>query len=512
MIPRRSTNRVQVEISIPNISAHPFANQTLGMEHFGNDLISINSAKDLGRPAGQFELQFSSRKVTQGLRWDELVPLFAAVDLKFWREDKEDEQSVMYGVIESQNQRENFSTAQHSRVYAVTGKDMGGLLSDYKLFTLLQGFGIESDMFLGISDLLRPFILDPELATAGQPASRIIKDLLDRYLESLNLRIPGPGGREAQEGGLAAADVIRYNADEFEDIDDDAVYPVPVSYLHGGSLWSLIQQYADPTFHETFVDTDPSGEFCEFVHRPHPWIQNDDIVPYNSLFSEAATSRSIRHRSRVATIAITDDDIISWSISRGTADMVNLWWLLPTQHFVPLAKDWKAMNPPLLAQGENNPSDFQRFGLRTMELRTPYFPLPDSADPDAHYDPEATAAMASHLIPIYQRWQRILKAWHQFNPLLYSGQLRVKGRASFRIGDRLVALRRDADYEFYIQGVAHNIDMKTGLFISTLKVTRGFKTTESRFERSLVEAAAAERETEDPREPVELPATGGAFA
>jgi hypothetical protein len=484
--PQSYTNHIKLEIQIPDIDGEPLRGEVLTFDDLKNDLINVTTSKGLYNPVGRFQLNFTRRRAYNGLRWDELIPPYSLARIKMWRSPLEAEQAIMLGLTTTQMENEEKGTAVFTEQGSAIGSDIGTVLNDFKLYWLLQSFGVASDAFIGLKDRLAGYILDPELLTENQPGSAIIGAILDEYLGSLNLRLVASSSDDIS-GVSTVRDLIRYNPAHFVNFDDDAVYPVPVAFLQDGSLWKILAAYADRSFQEMFLDTDPSGEFAEFVYRPKPFATGDEILietgtedvgipvltgEQDTLFSQDAMDETLRSgRARVQTISADDSDVITWNVSRGATDIYNLFWVLP-QHSFLTEQEFKAIVPPEIIDHPSHPSNLNRFGLRPMEVRTPYVPVPigdleDESKAEENRD---------RLIPIFQRWQAILRSWYGNNSLLYSGKLVMKGRAGYRVGDRLLARRTGRGlFEFYIEGVDQSFHIKTGRFLSNLKVTRGFK-------------------------------------
>ena len=460
MPPRSYANQVTVSITIPDIPGHPLSGETLGLDEIARDLESISTNKNISAPAGAYQLSFTGAHRYEGRTWDDLIPTYAVARLNMWRPSVEEEACVMAGPVEAQSQAESWRQPRVTVARPISGKDFQGLLSDFKLYALLAGFGIESDAFTGIKEAMRGVLIDPELLTRNQPPHEIIAAILTRYKDSMKLGLPDDFGS-----------VIRFDKNEMRTFDADARYPIPPLYMHSGSLWGFLMQYADPTFHELFADTHPAGDHVEVVFRPRPFTRDVRLRTDETLFDPVSMDPTVAlGRSRVATIVLPEEDILDWNISRGTAEMANLFWVLPgTSLFTD--KEWRALVAPEVCDTAGHPSDLNRYGVRPMEVTTPYWPvgLDDLNDEDKRQE---TAEAA---VPFMGKWAKILKAWYQYNPLLYSGSIGVTGRSSYRIGDRLVVNRASERFEFYIQGVKQTYLIPTSSFETHLSVVRGFR-------------------------------------
>ena len=69
-------------------------------------------------------------------------------------------------------------------------------------------------------------------------------------------------------------------------------------------------------------------------------------------------------------------------------------------------------------------------------------------------------------------------AWYDSGALLAVGTYTVRGHPAWNVGHRLVHIDDRGEREFYIEGVGHRYDMRSGLYVTTLRVTRGWYTDE----------------------------------
>ena len=87
---------------------------------------------------------------------------------------------------------------------------------------------------------------------------------------------------------------------------------------------------------------------------------------------------------------------------------------------------------------------------------------------------QLTGSNVGELANTARRWSKILRAWYDSGPLLAIGSLVVRGHPAWNIGHRLLYRDERDDREFYVEGVDHSYDMRTGLYLTQLRVTRGW--------------------------------------
>jgi len=78
-----------------------------------------------------------------------------------------------------------------------------------------------------------------------------------------------------------------------------------------------------------------------------------------------------------------------------------------------------------------------------------------------------------------QRWAAILRAWYDMGGELFSGTLTVRGHPAWNIGDRLLSTDQRGEWEAYIEGVSHQFDMRSGQYLTQLRITRGWYLSEA---------------------------------
>jgi Transglycosylase SLT domain len=100
----------------------------------------------------------------------------------------------------------------------------------------------------------------------------------------------------------------------------------------------------------------------------------------------------------------------------------------------------------------------------------PPAPVPAPAPVAAQAD-SATLPM----IETAEQWAAILRAWYDMGGELLSGTVVVRGHPRWNVGHRLLC---SADprgpWEAYIEGVRHTYDVRTGQYLTILRLTRGW--------------------------------------
>jgi hypothetical protein len=116
--------------------------------------------------------------------------------------------------------------------------------------------------------------------------------------------------------------------------------------------------------------------------------------------------------------------------------------------------------------------------VRRVEAAMPrYAALAGTTPPVVAPSPPSSAVSKGDedtMIASAQRWGAILKNWHDMGGELFGGTLTVRGDPRWNVGHRLVSRDTRGDWEAYIEGVRHRYDVRTGQYLTTLRVTRGW--------------------------------------
>jgi hypothetical protein len=120
--------------------------------------------------------------------------------------------------------------------------------------------------------------------------------------------------------------------------------------------------------------------------------------------------------------------------------------------------------------------------VRKVEADVPLFTglagLPEGAKaappPDQTPGQAALAQQDTQVVFLAQKWAAILRCWYDMGGELFSGLLTVRGHPAWNIGDRIFGRDVRGPWEAYIEGVRHSYEMRTGQYLTHLRITRGW--------------------------------------
>jgi hypothetical protein len=255
----------------------------------------------------------------------------------------------------------------------------------------------------------------------------------------LNLQLPG----------RSLADLLDLNDHTWTLFEKDLRVDVTQNTPFAGALWNYLHLFIDPLFQEFFTRVE--GGILRIHFRAKPFLQTRSL--HGSRFQETLTCQ---------TLTLTDVQLLGIQLRRQTANVYNVFsmWPYGTSTMVDKAA-YQQLLPPLMLDTATDPSYLAKYGLREIQHRSPYL----SAQLDS--DTEMTIAAA-------KRWNEIAAAWYGLGSEMYAGAMTVVGSPRWNLGHRLLTTDERGAREFYIEGVTHEYDMRTGRYLTHLRVTRGW--------------------------------------
>jgi len=480
----------------------------------GDDLLSVTTTKRLAEPCGRATLHFVPREPVAGYTWADLLPPYSLVEIRLQRyPDNPEPVLVFLGLTGATLQSEDYSRAEPERSVQVTAREVTCVFVDGRVLYLpvqptklaprfvAPLFQAETDQFGRTSQLEQDTTLpgtassavalfgmlaiDPRLANEGESPA----DAIDRFvrmvtvgvktdynptaLPLLNFDFP-----DARLKDLIYFDKTKAGRQLF---DPNAQLPASAQ-LTGDqtSLWALMQTWCDPHYQELFALPRDQGEIpanvpasrslssaMEVVFRRPPFgarISTDGEVvdipaAIGPQFDRALVSDPLQN------VEISDSDVVGTSRTRSCDQVRNLFLVYPVVPGWNNAEEFRAIHAPLIDNDRLAPSSARRFGPRLMELGDYYMRVPQSS---ADKTQDAFEQASSR--------ERLLWAWHRFEPLFWKGQYTIKGNVLAQVGKRLVDRRPRSAMEFYVTAVTHSMTLGTQdpHFVSSLGVERGW--------------------------------------
>ncbi len=223
-----------------------------------------------------------------------------------------------------------------------------------------------------------------------------------------------------------------------------------------GPLWGLMLREMDSPWNELFLEDRQQNP--TLVYRPTPWRSyaangNSLTGSYLPQGTQTITAESVE---------INDRDIVMLSPSRSDADVQNMYWLNN-----PTAIQGLVINQVMAAavRGENNELIFDTghehndptiYGERLFTGQFRQWPNETQQNPIG----AAKASWEANNNTHFPAWWKQRMLWlHQANrdnSIFEQGSMLIKGNERVRIGQYIVVLRGNTQWESYAQDVVHS--------------------------------------------------------
>jgi hypothetical protein len=266
----------------------------------------------------------------------------------------------------------------------------------------------------------------------------------------INLRLPR----------TTVADILDLNNDHWSLFEDGVRVPITSNTALAGSLWNYVHLFVDRLFQEFFTRIE--GGVCAIHFRPKPFLQT----------SITQGTRFLSGEPTLPTVPVDLDapgQLIALDVARDTTNVYNAFRIMPLQAS-PFLKEpsFTYQAVPTILTDPRDPSYVRNYGLRDMVHLSPYL----SGMPTIPSTPEEQKYET--VVETCKRWGQIASAWYGAASELYAGVLTVQGSPRYNCGIRLLTRDDRGEREFYVEGVDHNFDFRTGRYLTTLRVTRGW--------------------------------------
>ena len=361
----------------------------------------------------------------------------------------EPEQEVFIGAIDDVRKSLDFTSGMPKRVIQVTARGLGKAFVNFSVGLIKN---ITADLSVGFMGTNAHESADGGTTTdstlmqmATMNSAQAIRTVWDTYVGNVI--------RYSFYNGKTLKDYVEYDETEhpFEILADFKSYT-----QYTGSLWNFIKELNNAPFNETFWEI-RDGK-AVLTHRPTPFNPEE----WNGL------NRRI----------IRDDDIVT--DATGRSDLETYTVFIVNQRV--LGEDISKFYNPIWYKPY-----YEKYGISQLEVTTTYAVTPsaanDSAADTGAISPddgtldtaaETTSESATSASEAEQNGMRFFLEnifnWNIKNNKFANGQIVVKGRASYKIGERVVLEYNGL--EFYVEGVSHNFTVYGG-WMTTLSVTRG---------------------------------------
>ena len=332
------------------------------------------------------------------------------------KEYDEPEQEVFIGVIDDIRRTLDFSSGFPKRAIQVTARGLGKALVNFDVGLIKN---IALDFNVGFMGNTQRNPDGSEVADAEPALMQLTQMNSADAIQYVFERFVGRIIRFHFYNGKGIRDYVEYDGTphDYEILQDFVTYS-----QYSGSLWNFFKELTNAPFNETFWEI-RDGKAVLF-HRPSPF----DPEPWGKL----------------KRIVIRDDDLVSDGTGRSDLETYTVY----TVNLRFLNTDFGQFYNPLWYQPY-----YEKYGLSQLSVMTSY---------GVDFSEDPMEAIRYYATEVFN--------WNIKNNRFANGQLVVKGRASYKVGQTVVTEYNGLEY--YVEGVAHNFTVYGG-WTTTLSVTRG---------------------------------------
>ncbi|EAM6792315.1 hypothetical protein E0G74_00975 [Salmonella enterica] len=435
---------------------------------FLGDGSSITTDKDIGQPAGTFNLTFSDQPNATGVQLMNnpvtkqtletiygLVEPQDIIEIRMWggqgTYSRKELPIVMRGVVTNiTRKREMTQTGAPVRTVIISGQDYGKVLLTYQIL-YLPGYTGSSPLLTGYNAYELFGDQQRNTITAGDfldvMLSKVINPLLGKLIPP-NSKMPKVivPDNQGVEGLLNNS----YSNTE-------------------GSVMDLLNQHLDiGTFNEIFIEDREDGVYL--VLRPRPYFD----------MATGKSTQPLLYDVRMG--SVPDDHIVSMEQTRNDQEVYNFYWIT-AQRFdvcddITRRLESYAANDKTVNMGDYSNSHADYYGIRALYVDTVLAP-PDVMNMTSGQAQQEQDTRAGDIVKWVQNRRKIMVDNNKDNVVMETGMMSIKGgpvRAGstelLRAGDYITVFDGQLEWTAYVTGVSHNFIPYQG-YTTTLKFERG---------------------------------------
>lgn len=409
------------------------------------NVISCLTDKSIAGTPGQFQLVFTDQSLPDyGMNTvADLVRPMSVVRIRF---DDHQHWSFM-GLVDRVVRTRGFAGNTPSRQIQVSGRDLTKILVNHQIYYNEYETG-------GIARNFR-FFFEGENLT-GDPV-KMVKTVIKIFREQdkkLNLRLVG--NRPLHFYLDTESELQR---DERRADDDFVTYHKSLPEYRG-SVWALMESFANRPWNEMFIDTFPTREKngsdtqSHLVLRPTPFDEKlwDGLSAREAGFIPADRLHGGAHR-------IEPPEIMQLSLGRSDQEVINWYFVYPTLYWGLDEREFKSMITHYIDE-----DSIHRYGLKVTNFTTKY-------GMEKLLGGDGKLGRNSDFVEMARRESERFHEWYKRNPEYESGTLLVKGRSWYHVGDPVYLTENG--YRYYCEGVRQMYTFG-GIRSTQIRLTRGW--------------------------------------
>jgi hypothetical protein len=435
---------------------------TSALGQYDSEILAINTNKDLGNPAGTFNILFVPKKDSSNFTWFDKIDAYDYAQIEFKGINDPDFRVVMRGLIDTVNFSESWEGGTPQRSITVSGRDLGCLLTDHQIYYIPE---LSKEAALeGMLTYMawKNFIPGPVNAYGA------FKVIWERFQHGLDLSLGG--GQIKQKFDFFAA----------QSFENDKTN---LWHLKGyeGPYWNAFAQYQDKPFHELFVYDDfldeSNGGKSWLILRPVRF--KDARGTYHNSVTDYLGNPILYPKD----FTFKNKDLVAINVNKNQNEVYNYYITIPTLQLLSKmsfrglclsttkGSSFKDSENPFFQTNKLMPAYIGKYGFRKLEATTYFINLDvgqlEEKDRGKNYE---EGVLVPAFIKTGIERNRMLVAWFMHNEFLFSGTIDIAGTNRATMGT--YAQNEDDKMEYYTEGVSHSWVLFQH-FRTSLRVSRG---------------------------------------
>ena len=444
-----------------------------------SEIKAVTTSKDIATPTGTFSITFVPKQ-----KWFTNIHVFDFVEIQMAGAG-EKLKIVMRGLVDSVNKTESWE-GEPQRQITVSGRDLGCLLTDFKVFYIPALAPIEA-----LKMKIMPW-------SESSQKTGDVGMIFDYIWEKLGKYIDLKYGANKKWTQL-----LDHGASSMFPQDDDT----GIFYLLGyeGDFWGAFCKFLDKPFHELFIYDAPDKSYL--IMRPSRLKDAQgnlsksvtDVMKKGAIYTtyknyertykdpkNAEGERYAIEKQKVDGSIMYPNDFyvpkenkISISVAKNMSEVYTSYFTRPLSEAVmKMGFIAQCINPwvdqpencenPFFQLDPNYPACIDKYGYRPLEAGTVFVDLGLGKLDASLQNMTQEEIVEKGLIGKTIRKNRHMVAWFMHNEFLLSGNMEIRGTNKAIIGTYVT----DDEAEYYVEGVTHNFVLFQG-FTTSLRITRG---------------------------------------
>src|SRR5215831_8478156 len=372
----------RVFIIAPNGTVFGMGSAAKGHAPLEAGLLAAETHKDLAQAVGSFQLTLDGIEDAPGRRWEDRIPMRSLVFIAMVRDAApglpDVDPTVMVGLTDHHAVQDTWSEAHQRRTVSISGRELSCIILDATLIyhpalaaRVSVGLVTIENIAQGVLSLA--LSANPAQMSRGRPMD-ILRVILDMFIfHGGSGKVPAASESKTPvlQQPVISVDMPGIQLDKllvpqydlwhmFDNVTVDiGQFPAQVN-----SVWNYLHLWIDRNFQEFFTRVEDGVVKIHFRAKPF----KQDYVKAGTRFVPSEETVGTLH-----TIRLDPADLVAQSRERDSSNVYNFFSVLPRG--LRDDEDVYAFRQgvlPAIIQEADHPSFIGKYGIRVMEVQSPY--------------------------------------------------------------------------------------------------------------------------------------------